>query len=66
MGKGKQIILLVNINETGAVTGGRVLSDDQNGGQTVLQGAQGGWKFNPPKVNGTAVKTSAAVTVRIS
>ncbi|MGH9862705.1 MAG: TonB family protein, partial [Candidatus Acidiferrales bacterium] len=59
-----QVTLTVTIDEKGSVTDGRVLAGDASLGQSVLAAAKASWKFAPPKVNGTPVKTSAAVTVK--
>ncbi len=61
--KNGQVMILVNIDSTGAVLGGQALSGETGPAQAVLQAAKQSWKFNPPKVNNTPVKTSAAVTV---
>jgi hypothetical protein len=62
--EGSQVMIFVQIDENGRVAGGRHLSGDAGVGNAVVAAAQQSWQFSPPKVNGTAVKTSAAVTVK--
>jgi TonB family protein len=62
--EGSQVMIFVQIDQNGRVSGGRHLSGDAGVGNAVVEVAQQSWQFNPPKVNGTAVKTSAAVTVK--
>jgi TonB family protein len=59
-----EVTVMVQIDEKGRVTGGRHLTGDAGVGQSVLQAAQQNWRFNPPRVNGIPVKTSAAVAVK--
>ena len=59
-----QVMISVTIDESGSVTDGRFLTGDAGLGQAALAAAKQSWKFNPPKVNGVTVKTSATVTVK--
>jgi TonB family protein len=59
-----QVMILVTIDQNGRVTNGRVLTGKADVAQSVLQAAQQNWQFNPPKVNGTVVTTTASVTVK--
>jgi len=59
-----QVMISVTIDESGSVTDGRVLTGDAGLGQAALGAAKQSWKFNPPKVNGVTVKTTATVTVK--
>ncbi len=61
---GSEISLRVQIDENGRVTGGQALGGDAALGQMVLQAAQRSWQFNPPRVNGIPVKTTATVMVK--
>ena len=61
-----ELRLLVNIDTDGKVVDGRVLTGDAGAGASVLTAAKRSWHFNAPKVNGTPVKTSASVAVRIN
>jgi TonB family protein len=63
-GENNQVMIMVNIDQNGRVSGGRVLTGQADMGQSILQAAQQSWQFNPPKVNGTAVTTTASVTVK--
>jgi serine/threonine-protein kinase len=60
-----QAMVSVTIDESGSVADGRFLTGDAALGQAALAAAKQSWKFNPPKVNGVAVKTTATVTVKL-
>jgi serine/threonine protein kinase len=66
MSKGSEADLLVEVDQTGAVTGGRVLTDTSGGGANVLAAAKSAWHFKPPTVGGKAVKTSFKVVARFN
>jgi len=59
------LALNVDIDERGSVIGGKSYSADARTVQTIMQYAKG-WKFAPPTVNGTAVKTTVSITVTVT
>ncbi|MGH9804950.1 MAG: energy transducer TonB family protein, partial [Candidatus Acidiferrales bacterium] len=59
-----QAMISVTIDESGSVADGNVLTGDTGLGQAALAAAKQSWKFNPPKVNGVAVKTKVSVTIK--
>jgi serine/threonine protein kinase len=59
------LALNVDIDEHGNVIGGKSYSADARTVQTIMQYAKG-WKFAPPTVNGTAVKTTVSITVTVA
>jgi len=59
---GSIVTVKINIDEEGNVLPDHVLLDPSGEGPTVMDAAKK-WKFNPPMVKGTAVKTSVAVKV---
>jgi TonB family protein len=52
----------INIDEEGNVSPDIVLFDPSGVGPSVMEAAKK-WKFNPPTVKGTPVKTSVTVKV---
>jgi serine/threonine protein kinase/outer membrane biosynthesis protein TonB len=63
-GENQEVLVMVNIDTNGRVTGGRHLSGNAATGKSVLDAASQSWQFSPPKVNGTPVTTTASVRIR--
>ncbi|MGH9787079.1 MAG: tetratricopeptide repeat protein, partial [Candidatus Acidiferrales bacterium] len=61
---GSSVMIRFEIDESGRVTGGRVLQGDAAIGQEIISAAQQGWQHPAPKIRGTGVKTGSTVTVR--
>jgi TonB family protein len=59
---GSIVTLKINIDENGSVSPDIVLLDQSGSGPSVMEAAKK-WKFSPPMVKGTPVKTSVAVKV---
>ena len=61
---GGLVTVQLEIDEDGSVYKGRRLAGDGSVAKSVIQAARDGWRFSPPRVNGTPVRASAAVTVQ--
>ncbi len=61
---GKSVTLALNVDQSGKVTGGRVLGADPGFGKDLITAATQKWQFAPPKVSNTPVSTVG--TIRVS
>jgi tetratricopeptide (TPR) repeat protein len=62
---GSSLQLLLNISDSGKVTGGQAQSGDATIGQGVIDTAKTNWVFGPPpRVNGKPVTTTVVVKVQ--
>ena len=61
---GSSVMIRLDVDENGRVTGGKVLQGDPGIGQEIINAAQQGWQHPAPKIRGTSVKTGNTVTVR--
>jgi hypothetical protein len=59
---GSAVTIIINIDETGKVTPGRILKDTSGYGQQVSDAARS-WKFRPPTVKDKPIRTSVSVKV---
>jgi hypothetical protein len=61
---GSVATIQLEINSAGRVYKGQRLAGDRGLAKALIRAAKDGWQFNPPRVNGVAVRVATAVNVQ--